>query len=55
MFVVPLVAVFLVTYLGTSSRQLTAVFQANAGAVKFFTAALFSMLGLWLGYMVLTT
>lgn len=53
MFIVPLLAVFLVTYLGTSSRQLTSIFQANAGAVKLLTATLFGALGIWLGYLVL--
>jgi cytochrome c biogenesis protein CcdA len=54
MFVVPLIAVFTVTYLGTSHQQLTTRFQAHAGTVKLFTAGLFAVLGLWLGYMVLT-
>jgi cytochrome b561 len=53
MFVVPLLAVFLVTYFGTNSKQLTTTFQAHAGMVKLFTAVLFTVLGLWLGYMVL--
>lgn len=53
MFVVPLLAVFVVTYLGTSSKQLTATFRAHAGAVKLFTAVLFTILGLWLAYVVL--
>ena len=52
MFVVPLAAVFLVTYLGSSSRQLTVMFQTNAGLVKLLTAALFGLLGVWLGYLV---
>jgi hypothetical protein len=53
MFVVPLVAVFTITYFGTSSKQLTTTFQANAGAVKVLTAVLFTVLGLWLGYMLI--
>jgi hypothetical protein len=53
MFVVPLVVVFVVTYLGTSSRQLTSVFQSNAARVKLLTAVLFAVLGGWLAYMVL--
>jgi hypothetical protein len=53
MFVVPLLAVFLVTYFGTSSQQLTKTFQTHAGGVKLFTAVLFTILGLWLAYMVL--
>ncbi len=55
MFVAPLVAVFAFTYLGISSRQLTGTFQSNAGVVKLLTAVLFGVLGVWLGYMVLTT
>jgi hypothetical protein len=52
MFVVPLIAVFTVTYWGTSSQQLTAIFQSRAGLVKLFTAGLFTVLGVWLAYMV---
>jgi cytochrome c biogenesis protein CcdA len=53
LFVVPLIVVFGVTYFGTSSQRLTAVFKANAGAVKLFTAALFGLLGVWLAYLLL--
>lgn len=53
MFVVPLLAVFTVTYFGTSSKQLTHTFQAHADRVKLFTAVLFTVLGLWLAYLVL--
>jgi cytochrome c biogenesis protein CcdA len=53
LFVVPLIAVFGVTYFGVSSRRLTAVFQANAGPVKLFTAALFGVLGMWLAYLLI--
>jgi hypothetical protein len=52
MFIVPLAFVFGLTYLGTSSQQFTTFFQAKAGTVKLLTAALFGVLGLWLGYMV---
>ncbi|HXW00660.1 MAG TPA: hypothetical protein VEC93_19745, partial [Anaerolineae bacterium] len=51
MFIVPLVVIFGLTYLGTNSRQLTTFFQANAGVVKILTAVLFTLLGIWLGYM----
>ncbi len=54
MFVVPLIIVFGVTYFGTSSQDLTRVFQENAGTVKLLTALLFALLGGWLGYMILT-
>jgi ABC-type antimicrobial peptide transport system permease subunit len=55
MFVTPLIAVFTVTYLGTSSHQITDIFQKRAGMVKLLTAALFGLLGVWLAYMVSTT
>jgi hypothetical protein len=53
LFVVPLIGVFAITYWGTSSQRLTMFFQTNAAAVKLFTALLFSVLGVWLGYLVL--
>jgi hypothetical protein len=52
MFIVPLVVVFGLTYLGTNSRQFNTFFQAKAGVVKLLTAVLFALLGIWLGYMV---
>jgi hypothetical protein len=52
MFIVPLIVVFLISYLGASSHRITATFQANVGSVKLLTAILFSVLGLWLGYVV---
>jgi hypothetical protein len=51
MFIVPLALVFGLTFLGTSSRQLTVFFQDRVGLVKLLTAALFGLLGLWLGYL----
>lgn len=53
LFVVPLVIVFGVTYFGISSQHLTAMFQANTGAVKLLTAALFGLLSIWLAYLLL--
>lgn len=53
MFVAPLIVVFAVTYIGVSDKRLTAVFEQRAGLVKLFTAILFGVMGLWLGYMVL--
>jgi cytochrome c biogenesis protein CcdA len=53
LFVVPLIVVFSVTYFGATSQRLTAVFQANAGAIKLFTAVLFGLLGVWLAYLLL--
>lgn len=55
LFVMPLIAVFTVTYMGTGSKQLTTVFQSNVGAVKLLTAVLFGVLGVWLVYMVAVT
>jgi cytochrome c biogenesis protein CcdA/glutaredoxin len=53
MFVLPLLAVFTVTYFGISSQRLTVVFQQHAGAVKLLTAALFGLFGVWLAILVL--
>lgn len=55
MFVVPLVLVFSLTYWGTSSRQLTTLFQTKAGTIKLLTSILFGLLGLWLGYIAWLT
>jgi cytochrome c biogenesis protein CcdA len=41
MFIVPLVAIFLMAYYGLSSKQLTAFLQRHAAAVKLATAVLF--------------
>lgn len=41
MFVLPLMIVFAVTYLGIGSQRLTTLFRANAGAVKLLTSLLF--------------
>ncbi|HAL60880.1 MAG TPA: hypothetical protein DCP08_00550 [Chloroflexi bacterium] len=48
MFILPLVIVFLLTFYGTTSKQLTAFFRAQAGTVKLLTALLFAILGAWL-------
>ena len=48
MFVVPLMFVFMVAYLGTSSQRMTQFFQSRAGLIKLMTAVLFAVLGLWL-------
>jgi protein-disulfide isomerase len=53
MFVIPLIVIFMVAYWGISSRQLTAIFQKQAGMVKLLTAILLGVLGVWLGYIVL--
>jgi cytochrome c biogenesis protein CcdA/thiol-disulfide isomerase/thioredoxin len=53
MFVVPLVVVFLVAYLGTTSQQLTQWMTRNAAGVKLATGVLFLLMAGWLGYSLL--
>ena len=48
MFILPLVIIFLLTFYGTASKQLTLFFRAQAGTVKLLTALLFAILGAWL-------
>lgn len=48
MFILPLVIIFLLTFYGTASKQLTLFFRAQAGTVKLLTALLFAILGVWL-------
>ncbi|MBN2535272.1 MAG: DUF1573 domain-containing protein [Spirochaetales bacterium] len=50
-FILPLVAVFAVTYSGISSKKLTKVFQKHMGTVKLLLAALFIALAF---YMIVT-
>ena len=45
MFILPLVGVFLLAFLGVSSERLTGLFKRHLAAVKFGTAALFLVLG----------
>ncbi|MBN1137853.1 MAG: hypothetical protein JXM73_14790 [Anaerolineae bacterium] len=52
-FVAPLVAVFVASYTGTSSRQLGAWLQRHTATVKVATATLFLAIGLWLVYDIL--
>jgi len=47
-FVVPLVVVFVVAALGTSSARLSTVVQKHTGTIKLLTALVFGLLGLWL-------
>jgi thiol-disulfide isomerase/thioredoxin/sulfite exporter TauE/SafE len=53
MFILPLVVIFLLVYYGTTSKQLTGFFRANAAVVKLLTAVLFAGLGGWLLYSML--
>ncbi len=48
LFVAPLVAVFILTYWGTTSRRLLAFTERRLGTMKLLTAALFLTLGAWL-------
>ena len=48
LFVLPLVVVFILTYYGTGSKQLTRFLQKRAGTVKLGMALLFAALATWL-------
>jgi hypothetical protein len=48
MFILPLVAVFLLAYFGTSSRQLGVFIHRRAATIKLVTAGLFVLLSGWL-------
>lgn len=48
MFIVPLVAIFLLAYFGTTSQQLGRFLQVQGGTIKLVTAAVFLALGAWL-------
>ncbi len=52
-FVVPLVVVFISTYMGTGSRQLGVLLQRHTATVKLVTALLFIAISVWLLYDVL--
>jgi cytochrome c biogenesis protein CcdA len=54
-FVVPLVVVFLLSYFGTSSRQLGMVLQRHTSSVKLVTGLLFLAISVWLVYDVFRT
>jgi cytochrome c biogenesis protein CcdA len=48
MFIVPLIAIFLLAYFGTTSQQLGRFLQVQGGTIKLVTAAVFLALGAWL-------
>ena len=52
-FITPLVVVFFVSYMGTSSQQLGRLLQQHTGTVKLVTAILFLGIAFWLAYDVL--
>jgi len=48
MFIMPLVAVFVVTYFGTTSEQLSSLVSRQTATVKLLTGLLFAGLALWM-------
>lgn len=54
MFVLPLVVVFLLVYLGTTSQQLTRWMLRRAATIKLGMALLFVLLAAWLGYSIVS-
>jgi cytochrome c biogenesis protein CcdA len=53
MFILPLVAVFLLAFFGTSSQRLTQFFRKHLAYIKFATAVLFVVLGAFVVYQFL--
>lgn len=53
MFILPLVGVFLLVYLGTTSQQLIDWMTKHTAGVKLGTAALFLLLAGWLSYSII--
>ncbi|MBN1642867.1 MAG: hypothetical protein JXA09_16645 [Anaerolineae bacterium] len=49
-FIVPLIVVFAVSYMGTSSRQLAMFLQRHTATFKLLTAGVFVLISLWLLY-----
>jgi cytochrome c biogenesis protein CcdA len=54
MFIVPLIAVFLLVYYGTTSQELMDWMTRHTAAVKLGTAVLFVLMAVWLGYGVIS-
>ena len=52
-FILPLVGIFVLTYFGTTSGQLTRFLQRRAGLIKLALAVLFVSLGGWLVFATL--
>ena len=48
--VLPLVIVFIISYLGTSSRKLGVFLQRHTATIKLITAVVFLAIGAWLLY-----
>ncbi len=53
LFIAPLIIVFILAYLGTSSKQLSHFLEKNASWVKLFLAVLFIALASWLVFSLL--
>jgi cytochrome c biogenesis protein CcdA len=49
-FVVPLIVVFVISFLGTNSRKLGMFLQKHTASIKLVTAMVFVAIGLWLMY-----
>ena len=54
MFILPLIAVFLLVYYGTTSQELMDWMTRHTAAVKLGTAVLFVLMAVWLGYGVIS-
>jgi cytochrome c biogenesis protein CcdA len=54
-FVVPLIVVFVVSYMGTGSQRLGIVLNRHTATIKLITAVLFLAIGVWLVYDTLHT
>ena len=54
MFIVPLIAVFLLAYFGTTSQQLTKWMQKHAASIKLGMGIIFLLLAAWLGYSIIS-
>jgi hypothetical protein len=52
MFILPLIVVFVLSYLGTTSEQLGAFINRHTAAIKLATALLFVALAFWMTYIV---
>jgi len=49
-FIVPLVVVFVISFMGTNSRKLGMFLQKHTASIKLITAMIFVAIGLWLIY-----
>lgn len=54
-FIIPLVVVFIASYMGTSSQKLGVLLNRHTATIKLITAVLFLAIGIWLVYDTLHT